>query len=180
MDAPRKAIIVIDMLVGFCRRGALASPRLDGLTPGIVAHLERERVAGAELVFLVDTHAPDDLEFAMFPPHCVRGSGEDEIVPELQALAAQGHVVRKHRFSGFHETGLDETLRQISPDIVEVVGVCTDICVLHTVAGLRDRQYSVVVRRDLVDTYDAPGHDADEANRFALAHMRDILGAEIA
>ena len=59
---------------------------------------------GSELVFLVDTHAPDDPEFAMFPPHCVEGSGEDEVVPELRALAAQGHVVRKRHFSGFHET----------------------------------------------------------------------------
>lgn len=179
MDTRHKAIIVVDMLVGFCRRGALASPRLDSVTPRIVAYLERERAAGAELVFLVDTHRPDDPEFAMFPAHCVEGSGEDEVVPELRALAAQGHVVRKHRFSGFHETDLDETLRRLAPDVVEVVGVCTDICVLHTVAGLRDREYEVVVRRDMVETYDAPGHAADETNRFAIAHMRDILGARI-
>lgn len=179
MSASRKVIIVIDMLVGFCRRGALASPRHDSLVPRIVAHLERERAAGAELIFLVDTHTPDDPEFEMFPPHSVKGSGEDEIVPELQALAAQGRVLPKHRFSGFHETGLDEALRQIRPDVVEVVGVCTDICVLHTVAGLRDREYRVLVRRDMVETYDAPGHDAGEANRFALAHMRDVLGATV-
>jgi len=37
----------------------------------------------------------------------------------------------------------------------------------------------VVVRRDLVETYDAPGHDAEEFNRFALAHMRDVLGARV-
>jgi nicotinamidase-related amidase len=179
VDRPQKAIVVIDMLVGFCRRGALSSPRLDSITPRLVAHLERERAAGADLVFLVDTHRPDDPEFAMFPPHCVEGSGEDEVVPELKALAAGGRVLRKHRFSGFHETGLDAVLRELRPDVVEVVGVCTDICVLHTVAGLRDREYAVVVRRDLVETYDAPGHDADEQNRFALAHMRDVLGAEI-
>ena len=179
MDAQRKAIIVIDMLVGFCRRGALASSRLDSITPRVVAHLERERAAGSELVFLVDTHAPDDPEFAMFPPHCVEGSGEDEVVPELRTLAVQGHVVRKRHFSGFHETNLEEVLHGLAPDVVEVVGVCTDICVLHTVAGLRDRGYRVVVRAGMVETYDAPGHVADEVGRFALAHMRDILGAEI-
>jgi nicotinamidase-related amidase len=52
--------------------------------------------------------------------------------------------------------------------------------VLHTVADLRNRDYRVVVPGDLVETYDAPGHDADEVNRFALAHMRDVLGATIA
>lgn len=177
--AAKKAVIVVDMLVGFCRRGALASPRLDGVTPAIVEYLQRERAAGAELVFLVDTHSPDDAEFAMFPPHCVEGSGEDEVVPELRALAAQGHVLRKRRYSGFFGTRLDEVLREIGPEVVEVVGVCTDICVLHTVAGLRDRDYAVVVHRAMVETYDAPGHDADEVNRWALAHMRDILGASV-
>ncbi len=178
-ESPRKAIIVVDMLVGFCRRGALASPRLDSVTPAIVEHLRRERAAGAELIFLVDTHAPDDPEFAMFPPHCVEGSGEDEVVPELRELAAEGHVLRKRRYSGFYGTRLEELLRELAPEAVEVVGVCTDICVLHTVAGLRDRDYRVVVRRDMVETYDAPGHEADEVNRWALAHMRDVLGATV-
>jgi hypothetical protein len=35
------------------------------------------------------------------------------------------------------------------------------------------------VRKDLVETYDAPGHDADEFNRFALGHIHDVLGAEV-
>lgn len=70
-------------------------------------------------------------------------------------------------------------LRRLGPDVVEVVGVCTDICVLHTIADLRNRHYPVVVRRDMVETCDAPGHDGDEINAFALSHMRDILGAGI-
>ena len=88
--------------------------------------------------------------------------------------------MRKRRFSGFFGTDLDRALAALAPDVVEVIGVCTDICVLHTVADLRNRDYRVVVPGDLVETYDAPGHDADEVNRFALAHMRDVLGATIA
>ncbi len=116
----------------------------------------------------------------MFPPHCVAGSGEEEIVDELRELAAGATVVRKRRYSGFYGTDLDRLLAELSPGVVEVVGVCTDICVLHTVADLRNRDYRVVVRRELVETYEAPGHEADEINRFALAHMRDVLGATIA
>jgi hypothetical protein len=41
------------------------------------------------------------------------------------------------------------------------------------------RGYEVLVRKDLVETYDAPGHDAGEFNRFALAHVRDVLGARV-
>jgi nicotinamidase/pyrazinamidase len=178
-SAQKKAVIVVDMLSGFCRAGNLASARLDTVTPRLREHLAAEEAAGSDLVFLVDTHTPDDPEFAMFPIHCVEGSGEDEIVPELAAFAERGTVVRKHTFSGFHGTELDEVLERLSPDVVEVAGVCTDICVLHTVAGLRARGYEVEVRRELVETYDAEGHGADEVNRFALSHIRDVLGARV-
>ena len=176
---PRRAVIVVDMLVGFCRHGHLHSPRYDPMVPHLREHLAASEAEGVTIVFLVDTHTPDDPEFRMFPSHCVEGSGEDEVVPELREFADRGTVVRKHTFTGFHGTELDAVLQRLRPEVVEVAGVCTDICVLHTVAGLRARGYEVLVREDLVETYDAPGHDAAEFNRFALAHMRDVLGARV-
>ena len=113
----------------------------------------------------------------MFPPHCVAGSGEEEVVPELPGSRA-GTLVRKHTFSGFqgHRPGRRPRAARSRP--VEVAGVCTDICVLHTVfdlgARLRRRR-----AQGLVETYDAPGHDAEEFNRFALEHIRDVLGARV-
>jgi nicotinamidase/pyrazinamidase len=175
----RRAMVVVDMLVGFCRRGSLYSPRYDRIVPHLLERLEAAEAAGVPIVFLIDTHAADDPEFEMFPPHCVEGSGEDEVIPELKPFADRGTVLRKRTFSGFHETELDDVLARLAPDVVEVVGVCTDICVLHTVAGLRARGYEVLVHEHLVETYDAPGHDAEEFNRFALAHMRDVLGAKV-
>lgn len=177
--APRKTIIVIDMLVGFARHGNLCSPRYGPLVTRLRDHLEAEEAAGAALVFVADEHAPDDPEFRMFPPHCVAGSGEEEVVPELAELARRGTLVRKHTFSGLRGTALDEVLARLAPDVVEVAGVCTDICVLHTVHDLRVRGYEVVVRRDLVETYDGPEHDAEEFNRFALSHIAHVLGARV-
>jgi nicotinamidase/pyrazinamidase len=176
---PRRAVVVVDMLVGFVRRGNLASSRYEAMVPRLVERLAAAEAEGADLVFLIDTHARDDPEFAMFPEHCVEGSGEDEVIPELKEFADRGTVVRKRTFSGFHETDLADVLDRLRPESVEVAGVCTDICVLHTVAGLRARGYDVLVHGDLVETYDAPGHDAGEFNRFALAHVRDVLGARV-
>lgn len=176
-SADRLVVITVDMLVGFVRHGNLCSPRYEAMVPRLREHLEARAASGAGLVFLADTHAADDPEFATFPPHCIEGSGEEDVIPELAALARRGTVVRKRTFSGFRGTTLDATLERLAPAVVEVVGVCTDICVLHTVYDLRVRGYDVVVRRDLVDTYDAPGHDAAEFNRFALAHIGDVLGA---
>jgi nicotinamidase/pyrazinamidase len=179
MSGSGKVIIVVDVLNGFCRFGNLSSPRLGSVVPAIREYLARELKAGARAVFLVDTHTPDDPEFLMFPPHCIEGSGEDEIVDELKEFAQRSVVLRKRRYSGFFGTDLERVLADMAPDEVEVVGVCTDICVLHTVAGLRARGYEVLVRRDLVETYDAPGHVAEEFNRFALAHFADVLGARV-
>jgi isochorismate hydrolase len=128
-EAGRKVVLVVDVLNGFCKTGNLASPRLAAVVPRLRAYLEAETAAGTVPVFLADTHEPDDAEFAVFPPHCVAGSGEEDVVAELADLAARGHVVRKRRFSGFCGTRLEELLAGLAPAVVEVVGVCTDICV---------------------------------------------------
>ena len=176
---PGAAVIVIDVLEGFCKHGNLCSPRYAPLIPRLARHLAEAETAGANVVFLADTHLVDDPEFCMFPPHCVEGSGEEVVVPELAGFVERGTLVRKRTFSGFRGTGLDDVLRGLAPTRVEVAGVCTDICVLHTVFDLRVRGYEVVVRRELVETYDAPEHDAAAFNGFALRHIRDALGASV-
>jgi len=171
--------IIVDVLNGFCREGNLASPRCAAAIPrirDIVA--ERQRAKDA-LVFLADTHDPDDKEFEIFPVHCVRGTSEADVVDELQPFLKQGRLVRKRRYSGFFETDLDHILQQAAPRQVTVVGVCTDICVLHTVADLRNRDYRVRVPAAGVETFDAPGHPGDAVQQFALDHLRTVLGAQV-
>lgn len=172
--------IVVDVLNGFTKEGNLASPLCLAAIPRIQQVLDDRVRAGDDLIFLADTHDPDDLEFQIFPVHCVRGTHESEVVDELQPyLKAGARLIRKRRYSGFFETDLEAVLRQLRPSLVTVVGVCTDICVLHTVADLRNRDYRVVVPADAVATFDGPGHAADEVQRWALEHMRGILGAQI-
>lgn len=171
--------IVVDVLNGFCKEGNLASPYCAAAIPRIRRILDRRVLAGDTLIFLADTHDPDDREFEVFPVHCVRGTREAEVVDELKDLVAAGGLVRKRRYSGFFETDLDERLRRLRPDTVTVVGVCTDICVMHTVADLRNRDYRVVVPRDGVETFDGPGHPHDAVQEFALAHLAGVLGATI-
>ncbi len=171
--------IVVDVLNGFCREGNLASPRCAGAIPRIRQIAEERKRAGDQLVFLADTHDPNDREFEVFPVHCVRGTHEAEVVDELQPLLADARLIRKRRYSGFFETDLDDLLLRAKPEEVTVVGVCTDICVLHTVADLRNRDYRVTVPAAGVETFDAPGHPGDEVQRFALSHIKGVLGARV-
>jgi nicotinamidase-related amidase len=171
--------IVVDVLNGFTREGNLASPRCLDAIPRIQRVIDERLRADDQLIFLADTHDKDDREFEIFPVHCVRGTHEAEVVDELQKYLTGARLIRKRRYSGFFETDLEAILRQLRPVEVTVIGVCTDICVLHTVADLRNRDYKVIVPADAVATFDAPGHPGDEVQRWALAHMRGILGATI-
>jgi nicotinamidase/pyrazinamidase len=171
--------IVVDVLNGFTREGNLASPRCLEAIPRIQQVIKQRLLAGDQLIFLADTHDPDDKEFEIFPVHCVRGTHESEVVDELQPYLRDARLIRKRRYSGFFETDLEAVLRQLRPDQVTVIGVCTDICVLHTVADLRNRDYRVIVPAEAVATFDGPGHPGDIVQQFALDHMRGILGATI-
>ena len=171
----RRVLIVVDTLVGFLEVG---KPLYCGEDARAIVPFVRDRVeefvkSGEPVIFVKDSHAPDDAEFKMFPPHCVAGTEEAELIEELRPYEGKGIVVQKTRYSAFYNTRLAELLDELKPDIVEVAGVCTNICVLYTVEGLRNRDYSVVVHRNGVASFNEKAHE------FALAQMKDVLGAEI-
>ncbi|MCJ7490673.1 MAG: cysteine hydrolase [Dehalococcoidia bacterium] len=166
-------VIVVDMLRGFLEEGRAldCGPTARAIVPNVRRLLEAERLRGSHLIFLADTHDPDDKEFAVFPPHCVRGTEETEVTPELAGLATE--IIPKRRYSGFFGTNLDARLRELAPAKITVCGICTDICVMHTVADARNRDYPVEVPVDCVATFD------EEAHRCALQHMERVLGAKL-
>jgi nicotinamidase-related amidase len=169
------AVIVVDLQNGFMHpKGTLyCGDEARRIIPCIQARATQEREAGATVFFTQDSHAPDDPEFRMFPPHCVAGTWEEEIVDELKALARTARCIRKRRYSALYETDLAEQLAALQPDRVLVMGDCTDICVLHTVADLRNRDWEVEVPAAGVASFDPAQHE------WALGHMERILGARI-
>ena len=167
------AVLIADMVKGFLEEG---NPLYCGdaarrIIPHIQQLLEREIARGAKIFYLCDHHTPDDPEFKMFPPHCVEGTSEVEVIPELSPYP--GEIMPKKHYSAFIATHLEEKLNQFAPEKVIICGVCTDICILHTVADLRNRDYPVEVPIDCVASFD------EEAHRFALRHMEKVLGAKL-
>ncbi|MFC1870907.1 cysteine hydrolase family protein [Chloroflexota bacterium] len=167
------AVLVIDMLRGFLAAGypLYIGEESRGIIPRIQSLLERELAFGSKVLFICDRHAPDDLEFRMFPPHCVVGSAEAEVIPELSGYP--GEVIPKRRYSGFFDTVLEERLGQLEPEKLIICGVLTNICVLHTTADARNRDYEVEIPVDCVASPDKAAH------RFALEHMAKVLGAKL-
>lgn len=167
------AVLVIDMLRGFLEEGSplYCGPQSRDIIPRVRALIEDELAAGSAVFFLCDRHAPDDREFEVFPPHCVAGTPEAEIIPELAGLS--GETIAKTRYSAFFATDLTDRLAELKPDKLIVTGVCTDICVCHTVADARNRDYPVEVPVDCVASFDEAAH------RFALVHIEKVLGAKL-
>lgn len=179
----RVAVLVVDLLVGFCSEGPLASPRVGTLGPKTAAFLSLCRERGIRaVVTAADSHPPDSPEFAAFPPHCIRGTREAEIIPELRQLPFWGEVrdVPKGSLSVGLEPGFKEW-QAAHPEVSAwiVVGDCTDLCVYHAAmhlrleANARGLRRQVWVPADLVDTYDLPVETAAQIG--ALPHPGDLM-----
>ena len=167
------AIIVADMVRGFLEEG---NPLYCGeaarrIIPTIQRLLEQEIARGSKVFYLNDHHEPDDQEFKTFPPHCVAGTSETELIPEVAQYP--GEIIPKTRYSAFFDTPLEEKLQLLRPEKLIVCGVCTDICVLHTVSDARNRDYEVEVPVDCVASFDLSAHNS------ALKHMENVLGARL-
>ena len=166
-------VLVSDMLRGFLEEGypLYCGEKARRIIPNIQGLLERELAQGSTIFFLCDSHAPDDPEFKMFPPHSIEGTAEAEVIPELAQY--EGEIIPKRTFSSFFDTSLDEKLSQLRPEKLIVCGVCTHICVLYAVADARIRGYEVEVPVDCVASFD------EKAHHFALEYMEKVLGAKL-
>jgi len=167
-------LIVIDMLKDFIEKdGALyCGDKARDIIPFVQKRIEEMRNTGGTIIFLQDNHSEDDLEFEMYPKHCVKGTKGAEIIDEIE-VNEDDIVIPKTKYSGFYNTELEKLLEEKKIGEIEVVGVCTSICVMDTVGDLRNRNYSVTVWRDGVADFD------DKAHWFALKRMEKIYGAKV-
>ncbi len=170
----KKALIVIDMVRDFVEpNGKLyIGPTAEKVTQAISREIEKARSCGWPVIYLCDTHSEDDREFKMFPPHCVIGTSGVEIVDELKPQP-NDKIIPKRRYSGFFQTDLDLTLRELDVDEVVLVGVCTNICNLYTAADARMLNYEVTALKDCMSSFDEGAHE------FALREMEQTLGVNV-
>jgi len=143
-----KVLIVIDMLNGFCRQGyPLSLPdSTRNIEKYILSKGEEILKENGKVIFVCDSHSMSDPEIGNpYPPHCMKGTVEAEIVDELKPLVNKATVLTKNTLSIFLNTQLEKILKELKPEVAEVSGVCTDICDLFAVYELRIRGYNVFV-----------------------------------
>ena len=165
------AVVCVDLLEGFCREGPLSSERVGALIEPTCAFLKSAHAAGvSKFFFPSDCHPMDSPEFQSFPPHCVKGTSEAELVKELTALRFASEFVRvdKGSVSSLVGTDLAERISQQDVRTIVCIGDCTDLCLYHLAVGLRfwanahGVSWRILVPQDLVATYDLPTRAALE------------------
>eukprot|EP00850_Spirogloea_muscicola_P024784 SM001500S01441 [mRNA] locus=s1500:920:1723:- [translate_table: standard] len=192
-------LVIVDEVRGFCTVGAgnLAPSAPDAQIAAMVAETAALASAFAAgrwpaLAFL-DTHDADRPE-PPWPPHCVVGTGEENLVQELAWLEScpSATLVRKDCVDGFvgamradGSNAVVNWVRQHQLRRVLVTGICTDVCVLAFVVsalsarnhGLLPGLQDVVVHAGACATADLPpeaaavaGPGAGFAHPQAAAH----------
>lgn len=170
-----KILIVVDMLNDFIDPDGklfIGETGLDIIEP-VAAKVQEYRDNDNPIIFLCDNHEEDDLEFQRFPAHCINGTTGAMIIDRLNPDDENEFIIGKTRYSGFYGTQLNQVLFDLNPELVEVVGCCTSICVMDTVGGLANQDYNVQIPLDCVADFD------QEAHEFALKRMGGIYGAKL-
>lgn len=170
-----RTLLVVDMLNDFIEEdGALScGPSARAIVPFVRNLIDDVHTNGGKVIHIMDAHEVNDKEFDRFPSHCIRNTKGAQIIPELTFYSDIDHRVKKTRYSGFYRTDLHELIKAADPTEVEVVGVCTSICVMDTVGGLANRDYKIKVWRKGVADFNQMNHIQ------ALRRMENLYGAEI-
>ena len=80
----RKLLIVVDMVNGFAKKGNMADPNIQHITPECERLVKEFLEKGYQVIYITDCHKENCSEFFKFPVHCVEGTDEAEMVDALK------------------------------------------------------------------------------------------------
>ncbi|KAI5661327.1 hypothetical protein M9H77_20650 [Catharanthus roseus] len=196
-DDAKPGLVLVDIINGFCTVGSgNLAPRESNrqISEMIEESAKLARVfcdnKWPVLAFL-DTHSPDKPEHP-YPPHCITGTDESNLVPALRWLEkdeANVTIRRKDCYDGFiasyKEDGSNAFVDWVKTHGIQlllVVGICTDICVLDFVCstlsaktrGFLAPLEQVVVYSKGCATFDFPVSIATNSKHL-LPHPQELM-----
>ncbi len=176
-------IIVVDMVNGFAKDGALASEDVLKINDKIADFITISRANKIDVYALADSHSEHSPEFACYPAHCLENTRESQLTDEL-LNAGKITVINKNSTNGFLEEKFKSKILGKGYSNFIIIGCCTDICVQQLALTLKaefNRQNIVkriIVPYNLVATYNSPAHNSTLCQMFALYNL-SINGIEV-
>ncbi|QHO59248.1 hypothetical protein HN51_013518 [Arachis hypogaea] len=192
----KTGLVLVDLVNGFCTVGSgnLAPRQPDKQISGMVDATVRLSKVFAQknwpILAFLDNHHPDIPE-PPYPPHCIAGTHEANLVPELLWLENEPNATlrRKDCIDGFvgsiEKDGSNVFVDWVKNNQIKqvlVVGICTDICVMDFVSsalaarnrGLLPPLENVIVYSKACATYDIPLHVA-KTNKDVISHPQELM-----
>ncbi|WP_025028420.1 cysteine hydrolase family protein [Caldalkalibacillus mannanilyticus] len=180
----KKALINIDYTWDFVAdQGALTCGKPAQEIEEAIVNITEEMIKNQDfVVFALDVHEEGDPfhpETSLFPPHNLRGTKGRDLYGRLHELYKVNqerdnvYSLDKTRYSAFAGTDLEIRLRERGITEVHLVGVCTDICVLHTAVDAYNKGFQIVIHEKAVASFNQAGHE------WALGHFKGCLNAKI-
>jgi nicotinamidase/pyrazinamidase len=187
MSEPNKSgrlvFLDVDTQVDFMSpSGRLYVPHAEEIIPNLAKLMLWARDYRIPIISSADTHAPDDPEFAQWPPHCVAGTpgqrriaetlSPDAVVVENRPGAFQAAqewvgqlIVEKPVYDFTTNLNFEAILASLGQPRFVVFGVATEYCVLSDVLALRKRNLPVALVRDAIKPI------SEEGGRKAIEEM---------
>lgn len=179
-----KALIIVDYSKDFVASdGALTAGDPAQAIDSYIAELFETFIEDDQFVVIAnDLHEEGDRfhpETKLFPPHnLLDSSGRDiygltgKTYNKYQAYPNVFYT-DKRRYSAFVGTEVNLRLRERRIAEVWIVGVVTNICILHTAISAYNLGYQITIPVKGVTSFDIDAHD------WALDHLKSHLGATI-
>jgi nicotinamidase-related amidase len=160
---PKMTLLIIDMLNDFFRQHVRLAEQRSQLVASINMLTESFRQNDQPILWVRQEFATDlhdaFLDMRKYNLHItIAGTDGCELLPELDYRPTDKTIVKK-RYSAFFGTDLDETLKNLRPDLLVVAGTNTHACVRTTVIDAYQRDYEVVVATECIASYDEAHHD---------------------
>lgn len=174
-------LIIVDMVNGFVREGALASPFVDAIS-GEIANLAKKcDEIKIPIIAYADTHNQNCREFNSFPAHCISGTHESELIDELKNIK---NIIRVEKnstnsFLAKNPLKIIESGEEKVKNIL-VTGCVTDICVrdfcktMNKYLDQMNINANIYLVENLIETYEIEGvHNRQVEHLLALYDMKN-------
>ena len=137
----RKILVAVDLQNDFID-GALGTKEAQAIVPFAARRIREMREAGAEVFATLDTHEDDYMQtqegWKLPVPHCIRGTDGWQLNTLIREALGDYIPVEKPSFGS---TRLPELIRERTGRgdnmTIELLGLCTDICVVSNALYLK-------------------------------------------
>jgi nicotinamidase-related amidase len=171
LDPRSSALLVVDMQRFFA---PLCAPIVDAVTRAVSACRER----GVSVLFTQHGHADPESDGGMlhewWGDSILEETEDHALLPDL-GVGGDDLVIRKRRYSAFHDTGLNEILRERGVSDLAIAGVMTNLCVETTARDAFVRDFRVRVLMDATATATEEMQRASLINlAYGFAHVQTV------